>query len=75
MEVMARQRFKKSAKYMRAGIIILLMGIIIASIIYGSILLYAKILGAPPLAVPQSSLYYSSDGTIIGESHNGQKRY
>ncbi|WP_163099603.1 transglycosylase domain-containing protein [Peribacillus alkalitolerans] len=75
MEVMARQRFKKSAKYVRAGIIILLMGIIIASIIYGSILIYAKILGAPPLAVPQSSLYYSSDGSIIGESHSGQKRY
>ena len=39
------------------------------------VLTYAKVLGPPPLAVPQSTLYYADDGTIIGESHNGQKRY
>ncbi len=39
------------------------------------ILGYAKILGAPPLAVSQSTLYYADDGSIIGESNSGQKRY
>lgn len=39
------------------------------------IITYAKILGPPPLTVPQSTLYYADDGTVIGESHNGQKRY
>lgn len=39
------------------------------------ILAYAKMLGAPPLAVPQSTLYFADDGTKIGESTNGQKRY
>jgi penicillin-binding protein 2D len=42
---------------------------------FAGVLIYAKILGPPPLAVPQSTLYYSADGSIIGESNNGQKRY
>lgn len=44
-------------------------------LIYASILIYAKTLGPPPLAVPQSSLYFAGDGTLIGESNSGQKRY
>ena len=31
--------------------------------------------GTPPLSVPQSTIFYASDGSIIGESHNGEKRY
>ncbi|OZM56733.1 monofunctional biosynthetic peptidoglycan transglycosylase [Lottiidibacillus patelloidae] len=47
--------------------------LIILSII--GLLLYVKALGPPPLVVSQSSIFYASDGTIIGETNNGQKRY
>ncbi len=44
-------------------------------ILYFGITAFAKMLGAPPLAVPQSTLYFADDGTKIAESSNGQKRY
>lgn len=75
MELMTNQRFKRTIKYLRAFLILGSIGVALAIIAYISILIYAKVLGPPPLAVPQSSLYYASDGTIIGESHSGQKRY
>ncbi|MGN7399299.1 transglycosylase domain-containing protein [Cytobacillus praedii] len=75
MEIMTNQRFRKAGKYFRAFFIISLIGLALTVLIGAGILLYAKILGPPPLAVPQSTLFYSDDGTVIGESHNGQKRY
>jgi penicillin-binding protein 2D len=75
MEIMTDQGFRKTIKYLRAFIIISLIGMICMLIIFGSILAYAKILGAPPLAVPQSTLFFADDGTLIGESNSGQKRY
>jgi 1A family penicillin-binding protein len=75
MEIMTDQGFRKTVKILRAFIIISLIGMICMFLFYISILAYAKILGAPPLAVPQSTLLYADDGTLIGESNNGQKRY
>lgn len=75
MEIMTEHRFKRTLKYLRALLIIGAIGVAIAIIAYICILIYAKVLGPPPLAVPQSSLYYAEDGTLIGESHSGQKRY
>ena len=48
---------------------------LIMLLIFIGIITYAKILGPPPLTVPQSTLIYADDGSIIGESHSGQKRY
>jgi penicillin-binding protein 2D len=75
MEIMTDQGFRKTIKYMRAIIIISLIGMICVLIILSGILAYAKILGPPPLAVSQSTIYLSDDGKVIGESSNGQKRY
>jgi penicillin-binding protein 2D len=75
MEIMTDQGFRKTIKYMRAILIISLIGMICALIILSGVLAYAKILGPPPLAVSQSTLYLSDDGKVIGESNNGQKRY
>ncbi len=75
MEIMTDQRFRKTAKIFRA---IFFIGMIVAALfflVYFSIIGYAKVLGPPPLAVPQSTLYMANDGTVIGESHTGQKRY
>lgn len=75
LEIITDQRFRRTIKYLRAFLIIASIGIALALSIYIGILIYAKILGPPPLAVPQASLYYADDGTLIGESHSGQKRY
>ncbi len=75
MEIMTDQGFRKTIKYLRAFIIISLIGMILALLLLFAILAYAKMLGAPQLAVPQSTLYFSNNKTLIGESNNGQKRY
>lgn len=35
----------------------------------------AKIAGPPPITVPQTSVFYANDDTMIGQSHTGQNRY
>ncbi|MDQ0200910.1 transglycosylase domain-containing protein [Neobacillus ginsengisoli] len=75
MEIMTDQGFRKTIKYLRALIIISLIGMICMLILFFGVLAYAKLLGAPPLAVPQSTLFFSDNGTLIGESNSGQKRY
>lgn len=72
---MTDQRFRKTMKYLRALLFLSLIGTGLMALCMVGILTYAKVLGPPPLVVPQSTLYYADDGSIIGESHNGQKRY
>ncbi|MEK3888547.1 transglycosylase domain-containing protein [Bacillus sp. FSL K6-3431] len=52
-----------------------ILALFVVAILLFSFYLYLKILGPPPLAIPQSNLYYAEDGSIIGESNSGQKRY
>lgn len=75
MEAQPLQRFKRAGKYMRAFLILATIGLILLFIMLLSLWMYAKILGPPPLAVPESTLYYSDDGHVIGETNSGQKRY
>ncbi|MEH7883282.1 transglycosylase domain-containing protein [Bacillus sp. JJ1609] len=75
MELMTDQRFRKTIKYLRALIFFGLAGLALATVLYFSLIGYAKLQGPPELAVPQSTLYFSDDGTVIGESNSGQKRY
>ncbi len=75
LEIMTDQRFRKTMKYLRALLFLSCLATFLFAICLMGVLIYAKVLGPPPLMVPQSTLYYSDDGTIIGESHNGQKRY
>ncbi|GHH97964.1 transglycosylase domain-containing protein [Neobacillus kokaensis] len=75
MEIMTDHGFRKTIKIFRAILFISLIGMVCMAIVLIGILAYAKVLGAPPLAVPQSTLYFSDDGTLIGESNSGQKRY
>lgn len=75
MELMTDHGFRRTVKYLRALFIISLIGFTLMMLLFIGVLSYAKILGAPPLVVPQSTLYYADDGSIIGESNSGQKRY
>lgn len=75
MEVITDQRFRRTMKYIRALLILGSIGLGLLVLLVTGVLIYAKVQGPPPLAVPQSSLYYSDDGQVIGESNNGEKRY
>lgn len=75
MELMTDQRFRKTIKYLRALFFFGLAGLALAVIMYFLVIGYAKLQGPPALSVPQSTLYYADDGTVIGESHSGEKRY
>ncbi|QQZ09247.1 transglycosylase domain-containing protein [Heyndrickxia vini] len=75
METMTNPKIQKSKRFLRLSLFVLLIVLTISIVSIAGILIYAKILGPPPLSVPQSTLYYSNDGTLIGESSNGDKRY
>lgn len=75
METMTNPKIQKTKRFLRLSFLALLIILTIFAIFIIGLLIYAKILGPPPLSVSQSSLYYSSDGAVIGESNNGEKRY
>ncbi|MGM0843472.1 MAG: transglycosylase domain-containing protein [Bacillota bacterium] len=75
MEVITSSRLQKTKKYLRAAIILSLLSTLLILAGLAGLLTYAKIQGPPPLAVPQSTLFYGADGSIIGESNSGEKRY
>ncbi|OCA82353.1 monofunctional biosynthetic peptidoglycan transglycosylase [Bacillus sp. FJAT-27225] len=75
MEAITGKGLKQAVKYVRAGVFLGLILMGIATVFVTGILIYARVLGSPPLAVPQSTLYFSDDGKVIGETNTGQKRY
>lgn len=52
-----------------------ILGVTVGLMLFLAFLLWMKVLGPPPLSIPQSTLYYASDGSVIGESNSGEKRY
>ncbi|WP_226675521.1 transglycosylase domain-containing protein [Rossellomorea aquimaris] len=73
MELMARM--EKTKKYARFAVVGALAAMVLFMLGIMGVLIYAKVQGPPPLAVPQSTLIYSEDGYVIGESNTGEKRY
>ncbi|UXH43077.1 PBP1A family penicillin-binding protein [Rossellomorea vietnamensis] len=73
MEVMARM--EKTKKYARFAVVGTLAGLVLFLVGIMGVLIYAKVQGPPPLAVPQSTLIYGEDGSVIGETNTGEKRY
>ncbi|WP_316572211.1 PBP1A family penicillin-binding protein [Neobacillus sp. YIM B06451] len=75
METITGHGFKRVVKYLRAAAFLGLFGSALLAVAALLLIMYVKVLGPPPLAVPQSTLYFAEDGTIIGETNYGQKRY
>jgi len=76
LEIITNRHFRKTAKYLRTALFIGACATIIFFISVFSIYTIAKLMGPPPLAVPQSTIYFAEDGTVIGETDiDGQKRY
>lgn len=74
METMVKQ-LGKSKKYIRLAAAACLAIVVLLLILLLAVLIYAKVKGPPPLAVPQASLLYGEDGSVIGETNTGEKRY
>ncbi|MBO9130120.1 transglycosylase domain-containing protein [Bacillus sp. 165] len=66
---------KRAIKYVRAVLIIGSLASFILAAIVSIIFLAAKIAGPPPIAVPQTTVFYANDNSVIGQSHTGQNRY
>lgn len=75
MEVITPKRLRLTVKTIRALFFIQFIGVIFLLLLITIVLCIAKIQGAPSLAVPQSTVMYANDGTKIGETHHGQKRF
>lgn len=75
MEIIPSSRIRGTVKYIRALVFISLILAILFTVCIAAVIALAKFEGAPPLAVPQTTVFYADDGTKIGESDNGQKRY
>lgn len=76
LEVIRNDRLKVALKFLRAFLFIVLIIAILVTIGIMGLLTYAKVKGAPALAVPLSTLLYAEDGTLIGEErHQGETRY
>jgi 1A family penicillin-binding protein len=75
VEIILIDQLKKAKKYIRAALLIglFLLGLFIFAAV--GALAWAKLQGPPPLAVPQSAVFYANDGSIVGEIHHGEKRY
>lgn len=76
MEIVTSERLRKTWIVVRLllfagasfGCVLALAALILFS--------YAKIQGPPPLHVPQTAIFYGSDGDVIAEAaHGGQNRY
>ncbi|WP_317947538.1 transglycosylase domain-containing protein, partial [Rossellomorea marisflavi] len=74
METMVKQ-LGKSKKYIRLAAAACLAIVVLLLLMLLAVLIYAKVKGPPPLAVPQASLLYGEDGSVIGETNTGEKRY
>ncbi|MGG4038179.1 transglycosylase domain-containing protein [Heyndrickxia ginsengihumi] len=75
MDALPNPKIVKAKRGFRLFFLAFFALILFISFCFLALYIYAKIIGPPPLAVPQSTLYYSSDGKVIGESNSGQERY
>ncbi|MCU9613339.1 PBP1A family penicillin-binding protein [Caldibacillus lycopersici] len=76
MELSTNQHFKQTVKMVRELLFWCSCAVILLFLCVIGIYTAARIAGPPPIEVPQSSIYYAADETIIGESNSGgEKRY
>ncbi|MFK2825653.1 PBP1A family penicillin-binding protein [Bacillus sp. B190/17] len=75
MIIMILSSYVKTVKWIRAGLFLGFFSLAAALLLVGAGFLYMRLLGEPEVAVPQSTLYFSADGQVIGESRASEKRY
>ncbi len=75
MEVITRKQYRRRVGLIRKLIrLTLVLGILLMGGIVG-LLTYAKMQGPPPLQVQQTTVFYGSDDSVIGQRIVGQNRH
>jgi penicillin-binding protein 2D len=76
MEPITINRFAKTWEWTKLILRTLSLLLLPIFIFLVAIIIYAKVSGPPPLQVPQTTIFYGEDGTILSESQKeGQNRY
>lgn len=75
MEVIVERHVRRRRRRVRLFFRLLLIFLVCLSALAVAILSYTKMLGPPPLTVAQTTIYYGVDQSVIGERHDGQRRY
>ncbi|KMN55406.1 MULTISPECIES: transglycosylase domain-containing protein [Bacillus] len=75
MDKVSGNQLRITFKIIRACIFLTLIGGMLAGVCFTSVLLAAKWQGAPSVRVPQSTILYANDGSKLGETDFGEKRY
>ncbi len=72
---MTNKRLRLTLKTVRAFIFLGAFAALAAAAVFMTVILIAKYQGAPSVQVPQSTILYASDGSKLGETNYGEKRY
>ncbi|MCP6680890.1 transglycosylase domain-containing protein [Bacillus nakamurai] len=75
MDKVSKKQLRITLKTVRACIFLTLLGGLLTGVCITSVLLAAKWQGAPSVRVPQSTILYANDGSKLGETDFGEKRY
>ncbi|MGE6630391.1 transglycosylase domain-containing protein [Bacillus sp. NPDC077027] len=73
--ITSNKRIRMTMKTIRACFFIGMLAFLFAGTIFLTVILLAKWQGAPSVQVPQSTTIYAADGSKLGETNFGEKRY
>ncbi|TSB44967.1 transglycosylase domain-containing protein [Alkalicoccobacillus porphyridii] len=75
MQVVLNRKKKRQIRLLRFTIRSILLALIFSGLFILGLLSYTRMQGPPPIQVPQTTVFYGSDGSVIGEDHGGENRY
>ncbi|HET7521940.1 MAG TPA: transglycosylase domain-containing protein [Bacillales bacterium] len=76
MEVVTTKRLRRTWTCIKLALFLGFFAMSLIALAAIGLYAYAKIQGPPPLHVPQTTVFYASDGSRIGETrHGGENRY
>ncbi len=75
MQVIIDRRVRRRVRRIRLLFRLLLICLVLISAACVALLSYTKMQGPPPLNVTQSTVFFGADNSVIGERHDGQRRY
>ncbi|WP_370622208.1 transglycosylase domain-containing protein [Bacillus sp. JCM 19034] len=74
MEVIVKRQRRRQRRLIRLFFRLLLIGLVMLTAAAVGLLSYTKMQGPPPLTVAQTTVYFGTDQSIIGERHQGENR-
>ncbi|MEY8752480.1 transglycosylase domain-containing protein [Alkalicoccobacillus gibsonii] len=75
MQVVLSRKKTRRIRFLRFMVRSVLLALILSGLFILGLLSYTRMQGPPPIQVPETTVFYGSDGSVIGEEHGGQNRY